>query len=158
MQQARLRFQRTIPRRRIFYTVRFNMNIKSVWLTEVQTDVPIMKDFKFKRIVIDADFVGSLTESIDLPIKRCGSEDENAPKVRRTNTSFGSIRRSRGLLSTAKTFCNNDKYIDKLGFIMLAARYCYIAVRSGRRNRAKGGRIQNNILLKIALSTENVLQ
>ncbi len=53
---------------------------KKCMVDGVETDVPIMKDFKFKRIVIDADFVGSLTESIDLPING-GSEDENAPKV-----------------------------------------------------------------------------
>lgn len=53
---------------------------KKCMVDGVETDVPIMKDFKFKRIVIDADFVGSLTESIDLPING-GLEDENAPKV-----------------------------------------------------------------------------
>ena len=53
---------------------------KKCMVDGVETDVPIMKDFKFKRIVIDTDFVGSLTESIDLPING-GSEDENAPKV-----------------------------------------------------------------------------
>lgn len=53
---------------------------KKCMVDGVETDVPIMKDFKFKRIVIDADFVGLLTESIDLPING-GSEDENAPKV-----------------------------------------------------------------------------
>lgn len=53
---------------------------KKCMVDGVETDVPIMRDFKFKRIVIDADFVGSLTESIDLPING-GSEDENAPKV-----------------------------------------------------------------------------
>ncbi len=53
---------------------------KKCMVDGVETNVPIMKDFKFKRIVIDADFVGSLTESIDLPING-GSEDENAPKV-----------------------------------------------------------------------------
>lgn len=53
---------------------------KKCMVDGVETDVPIMKDFKFKRIVIGADFVGSLTESIDLPING-GSEDENAPKV-----------------------------------------------------------------------------
>lgn len=53
---------------------------KKCMVDGVETDVPIMKDFKFKRIVIDKDFVGSLTESIDLPING-GSEDENTPKV-----------------------------------------------------------------------------
>lgn len=53
---------------------------KKCMVDGVETDVPIMKDFKFKRIVIGTDFVGSLTESIDLPING-GSEDENTPKV-----------------------------------------------------------------------------
>ena len=53
---------------------------KKCMIDGVEVEVPVMKDFKFKRIVIDADFVGSLTESIDLPING-GSEDENTPKV-----------------------------------------------------------------------------
>lgn len=53
---------------------------KKCMIDGVEVEVPVMKDFKFKRIVIDANFVGSLTESIDIPING-GSEDENAPKV-----------------------------------------------------------------------------
>ena len=56
---------------------------KKCMVDGVETDVPIMKDFKFKRIVIDKDFIGSITESVDLPITGGNGEtgEETSPKV-----------------------------------------------------------------------------
>lgn len=56
---------------------------KKCMVDGVETDVPIMKDFKFKRIVIDKDFIGSITESVDLPITDGNGEtgEETSPKV-----------------------------------------------------------------------------
>lgn len=56
---------------------------KKCMVDGVETEVPIMKDFKFKRIVIDKDFIGSITESVDLPITDGNGEtgEETSPKV-----------------------------------------------------------------------------